>query len=237
METLADLVARDRRSQSPALLAADRTMDYRRFCTTAWKASNYLRHLGVAGERGVVAFATPDPAPLVTFFGAALLDVSTRFVDDTADLPSAVAETNARAVLVPAEYESAYDPPGGVTVSVHGGEPSAPATDHWEGGVWSENPAFVPSSATPDSVALTTPESAVSHGQLVDAGRTVTEEFSLSASSVVGVDVSLADPRSVAAGVVAPLLVGGAVDLDGADATVTVGDGETAGIRLDSVSL
>lgn len=238
METLADVVARDRRGDAPALFAADRVMDYRRFCTTAWKASNYLRHLGVAGDRGVVVLDDPSPPPLLTFFGAALLDAPTRFVESPAELATAVGETDARAVLVPAGEERRVDPPAGVTVSVHGGEPTAAASDHWEGGVWSENPAFVPSSATPESVALLTPDGVVTHGQLVAAARRVGTELDLNADDTVGVAHTLADPRPVAA-VLAPLLVGGSVRLGaGAEAaSVTVGTGASADLDVAAVAI
>ena len=50
METLADVLARDRRSDAPALHAEGPTRqryDYRRFLTTAWKAGNFLHKQGV----------------------------------------------------------------------------------------------------------------------------------------------------------------------------------------------
>lgn len=232
METLADLVARDRRSDHPALLAAGREMDYRRFCTTAWKASNYLRHLGVGGDRGVVTLANRSPPPLLTFFGAALLDVPTRFVDAVDDIPAAIAETDARAVLVPAEVQVRVEPPAGTTLVVYDGEAETPTTDHWETGVWSENPAFVPSSATPSSTALLTATGSVSHGELLAAAKDFTESSSLDADDTVAVESSLADPRTIAAGVVAPLLVGGTVQLGPGARTVTVDTD-----RLDDVQL
>jgi hypothetical protein len=237
VNTLADLVTRDRRSDAPALSTSDREMDYRRFCTTAWKASNYLRHLGVAGDRGVVVLTDESPPPLLTFFGAALLNVPTRFVDSVADLDAVVDSTNARAVLLPAEAEDTFHPPAGVTLSVHGGDPADPATDHWEGGVWSENPAFVPSTATADSVALTTESATLTHGHLLSAGRRVADDHSLSSEDTVGVTASLADPRVLTAGVVAPLLVGGSVRLGPGPTTVMVGQGEGPSIDPSTVSL
>ncbi|MEF8859113.1 MAG: acetyl-CoA synthetase [Halolamina sp.] len=233
MEILADLVARDRRSDAPALHTPDRAMDYRRVCTTTWKASNYLRHLGVGGDRGIVAIATHSPPPLLTFFGAALLDTPTRFVDDVTDLPAAIDTLDARAVLVPVALEAAVDPPAGTTLAVHGGEPTAPTTENWEEGVWSENPAFVPSTATPESVALETSEQSVSHGELLDAATTVATTLALDAGETVAVDSSLADPRAVAA-VLAPLTVGGCAVLGkNGDVTTTVGRGDLDGLVPD----
>lgn len=236
METLVDLVARDRRSDRPALYTPDREMDYRRFCTTAWKASNYLRHLGVGDARGVAVLPDHSPPPLLTFFGAALLDTPTRFVDDTADLPAAIDAVDARAVLVPAEDEGTVDPPAGTTLTVHGGDPSAATTEKWEEGVWSENPAFVPSTATPASTALSTVDGPVSHGELLSAGERLASDLGLDADETVHLRGSLVDPR-VVAGVVAALSVGGAVRLDdeAEPGDVTVGAGGE--LPLGSISV
>lgn len=225
MDVVGDLLARERRSGHPALYTAEREMDYRRFCTTAWKASNYLRHLGVGDGRGVVVLADGSAPPLLTFFGAALLDGPTRFVDDIADVAAAIDAIDARAVLVSSEDESAVDPPAGTTLTVHGGEPTAATTENWEEGVWSENPAFV-SSATPASTVLVTADGSVSHGELLAVGEWIATEFGLETEDTVHVQASLADPRAVA-GVVAPLSVGGAVRFgeEGEGGDVTVGEG------------
>lgn len=211
-------------------------MDYRRFCTTAWKASNYLRHLGVGGGRGVAVLADHSPPPLLTFFGAALLDVPTCFAETVDDLPASIDAVDARAVLVSSEHESEVEPPAGTTLVVHGDDPEAATTENWEAGVWSENPAFVPSSATPESAALVTVDDEVSHGALLRAGRTVVENLGLDAEATVALRASLADPRAVAAGVVAPLLAGAAARLGAGPATVTVGGGD-AELSLDAVTV
>lgn len=236
METLVDLVARDRRSDRPALYTPDREMDYRRFCTTAWKASNYLRHLGVGDARGVAVLADASPPPLLTFVGAALLDTPTQFVDDTADLPAAIDAVDARAVLVPAGVEEAVDPPAGTTLTVHGGDPSAATTENWEEGVWSENPAFVPSTATSASTVLLTVDGPVSHGALLRTGKRIASDLGLDANETVHLRGSLADPRLVA-GVVAALSVGGAVRLDDEAAPGDLTTGTGGKLPLASISL
>lgn len=214
METLPDIVARDRRSDHPALRTESREMDYRRFCTTAWKASNYLRHLGVGGDRGVAVLADRSPPPLLTFLGAALLDVPTCFAGSIDDVAAAIDAIEARAVLVPSDLEAAIDPPAGTSLVVHGGDPTAATTEKWEEGVWSENPAFVPSTATPDAVALATPDTEMSHGELLATAETLAADAELSDGDAVGFRGSLADPQVVAAAL-APLVVGGCLVLDG----------------------
>lgn len=211
-------------------------MDYRRFCTTAWKASNYLRHLGVGGGRGVAVLADRSPPPLLTFFGAALLDTPTCFVEHIDTLPTAIDAVDARAVLVPAAQEAAVDPPTGTSLVVHGDNPQSATTEQWEEGVWSENPAFVPSTATTESVALATADGEVSHGELLTAGERIVSEFDLGADDTAHIQASLADPRAVA-GVVALLVVGGAVRLGGETKRGDVRVAENGELPLSSVLL
>jgi len=208
VHTLVDVVARDRRSNSPALFTPAREMDYRRFCTTAWKASNYLRHLGVGGDRGVVILAEPSASPILTFFGAALLGTPTRFVGAVADLPAAVDTMSARAVLVPASAESVVNPPAGTTLVVHGGAPDAATTDHWEAGVWSENPAFPPTDIDSETTLLRSADCELSHGDALAGAETVVDRVGLGTDSRVVLRESLAEPRAVVAGLLAPLVIG-----------------------------
>jgi hypothetical protein len=188
-------------------------MDYRRFCTTAWKTSNYLRHLGVGSGRGVAMLADRSAPPLLTFLGAALLDTPTSFAEAPEDLSEAIDAVDARAVLVPSEHEEAVEPPAGTSLVVHGGDPTTATTENWAEGVWSENPAFVPSSASPDSVCLVTAAMEVSHGEILAAAEQVAADAGLTEADAVGVRGSLADPAVVAAAL-APLVVGGCLTLD-----------------------
>jgi hypothetical protein len=153
-----------------------------------------------------------------------LLDTPTCFAETVDDLPDAIDAVDARAVLVPAAHEPDVEPPAGTTLAVHGGDPDEATTENWEAGVWSENPAFVPSSATADSVALVADGDPVTHGELLAGAEQVVEVYGLDDDAAVGVDGSLAAP-GVVAGLLAPLLVGGCAVLDGdADTVVRGGD-------------
>jgi acyl-CoA synthetase (AMP-forming)/AMP-acid ligase II len=209
-----DLVARERRTGHTALRALvdglDRTYSYRDLCTTSYKAGNFLRALGVRGatgpndDRGTVA-VTPDPAPepVLTFLGAAQLGAVTRFEPRS--------DGDARVTVVHAADESAYDPPAGSKLAVYGDPPERPTTDHWEGQVWSENPAVQPATVDPSAPALVGAGEgarAHSHRDLLAAASAVADRLLLSPDAAVAVRASLADPRTVVAGVLAPLLVG-----------------------------
>jgi acyl-CoA synthetase (AMP-forming)/AMP-acid ligase II len=227
---LGDLVGRDRRSDRVALRvpARDRSISYRNFCTTAWKAGHALSHLGVhAGSRVAL---TPDPAPQVleTLFGGALLGARLTF-DPTAE---------ARVVMGPVEREAELAD-GRRKVLVYGGPPDASTATHWEGVVWSENPSTPPGEHSPSDPVLDGDGRTFTHEALLTRARAVVTRLERDGTGgdtdgdrqvTVALRASLADPGVVVAGVLAPLLAGGTVVLpeDGTDATADVGVGEGA---------
>jgi len=236
MCVLGDLVGRDRRSERTALrvVARDRAVSYRDFCTTAWKAGHALSHLGV--HEGARVALAPDPTPPVveTLFGAALLGAPVTFDVDA----------DARVVMGHVDREAELDV-NERKVLVYGGAPAATTTTHWEGVVWSENPAMPPGERSPDDPALIDGERTRSHRDLSTRAEVVVDAAGLDDGTAVALRASLADPRAVIAGVIAPLLAGGTVVLPGAEAAaaeaaapVAVSDTEVPEARriaLDSV--
>jgi len=231
MCVLGDLVGRDRRSDRVALrvVTRDRAVSYRDFCTTAWKAGHALSHLGV--HEGARVALAPDPAPPVveTLFGAALLGAPITFDVDA----------DARVVMGHVDREAELDVDGR-KVLVYGGAPAATTTTHWEKVVWSENPAMPPGERSPDDPALIDGERTWSHRDLSTRAETVVDAAGLDDETAVALRASLADPRAVIAGVIAPLLAGGTVVLPGPEtaAPVAVSDTEVPEARriaLDSV--
>jgi hypothetical protein len=226
---LGDLVARDRRSDDDALCVVPegRTYTYRKLCTTAYKAGNFLRYLGVdRGDRIEIA-PDPLPEPVTTFFGAALLGAATRF--------RAVGDGDARAVIVSRDREPEFDLPPGSKLAVYGGAPDRPEVAHWENAVWSENPAFPPTEVAPDDDALVGAGGTYTHGELLGAGRRVAEAFGVRERMTVAVRGPLSEPGVVAAGLVAPLFGGGTIVFPGDDTVCDVGVGEDVpdGLAVD----
>ncbi|MFB6102374.1 MAG: AMP-binding protein [Haloplanus sp.] len=230
MTVLGDLVGRERRSERVALRVADRDRDhsYRNFCTTAWKAGHALRHLGVHEGSRVALVPEPTPQIVQTCFGAALLGARVTF-DPHAD---------ARVVVGPVDREADLD--GERRVVVYGGAPEASTTTHWERVVWSENPAVPPGERSPDEVVLEDGSRSFTHCDLL----TRADRVDIDAETSVALRASLADPRAMIAGVLAPLSVDGSVVLPGGVATavadVAVSDDavpEPRRIALDTVSV
>ena len=232
MDAIGDLVARERRSERLAVRtpATDRALDYHDFCTTAWKAGNFLRYLGVGRDALVAVAPDPLPEPVLTFFGAAQLGAVTRF--------EPVTDGSARAVVVGRDREAEFDLPPESKLAVYGGEPSSPTVTHWEGSVWSENPAFPPTDVSPDAAALTTGDETYSHADLLSTAGSVASTLGLRPTDTLRVEASLSEPRAVAGGLLAALLVGGTVSLATDDSgRVVVADDESRRLTLADVPL
>ncbi|MFC7186086.1 hypothetical protein [Halorubrum yunnanense] len=244
MDVVGDLLARDRRNRDLALVTPDgRERTYRDLITNAYKAANVLRYLG-AREGSTVAV---EPAPgfhtTLAFLGAAGLGAPVRFD------PAAGIERGDRVVLVDVADEPATEPAPGTSLVVFGGAPERPETTHWEQELWSENPGMPPSSVGPDDPVVRATDGGdsdgsadVSHGALLGAAASVVDERSLEPGERVVLRGDFADPRALAAGVVAPLAAGATAVLAGGEAgddepTVAVegDDGDPRPIALPAV--
>lgn len=217
-DTIGELLPRDRRRDQTALVvpAVDREMSYRDFFTTAYKAGNVLRFLGVSEGRVVAIDPTPAPEPILACFGAAQLGAQATFE------PTA----SARVRLVPVADEAAYESSGETKLAVYGGPPEAATTVHWEKEVWSENPGFPPTAVEPTATALLADGQQYSHRALLDAAEIVVSDLALTGEDRVAIRVSLSTPAAVV-GLLAALLaeatavvVGETGDNVGADAAV-----------------
>ena len=209
MEVLGELVARDRRSRRPALsiVGTDRSISYHDFCTTAYKAGNVLRYLGVRAGSTVAGAGSVGPQPAWAFYGAAQLGAVTRFVGDVDDRSIGDAP---RVLLLPVDDEEGVEPPAGTKLAAYGGAPARPTTLHWEKELWSENPAVHPTEVAPSDPLLSA-GTTYTHGEVLDAARATVDRFGLDADSRVVVRGSLSEPGVVVGGLVAPILAGGTV--------------------------
>ena len=221
-DALGDIVGRNRRSTEPALRAADtgRLYDYRRFCTNAWKVGNFLRHLGVRGGDGVAIADDPAPEAVLTLYGAALLGAVVRFGPSTD--PGDV-----RALVVPASALDTHEVGPSTKPVVYGDVHEDPSVAFFERDVWSENPTMPPDAVAAGDDLLWTADAAHTHGKLVGAARTVVDHHGIDAGDDIAVAGSFADPGTVAAGLVAPILEGATISVGpAADGRLVVGGRE-----------
>lgn len=230
METIADLLGRDRRRRDHALVTPDgRERSYHELITNAYKAANVLRHLGARQGMTVAVAPVPDLQPTLALLGAAGLGARVRFD------PAAGVREGDRVVLVRVADEAAFEPAPGTNLATFGGPPDRPETTHWEKELWSENPGMPPAEVAPDDPFVvgggdgddgddaddgddSSTRRDVSHGALVAAAGSVNDRFDVGPGVRVVLRTTLADPRALAAGVIAPL--------SGGATAVLVGPGE-----------
>jgi hypothetical protein len=237
MHVLGDLVARERRSGRPALRTAEgRRYSYHDFCTTSYKAGNFLRYLGVRAGDVVAVEPDPLPEPVLTFFGAVQLGAATRF-DPSVSRRVETGGDPPRATVVPVDREAEFSLPPGHKLAVYGGSPESPQVAHWEQEVWSENPAFPPTEVDAASAALVA-DAELSHETLLTVARRVVAETGLGEHDEVAVRGPLSDPGVVAGGLLAPILAGATVVFPADDEVCDVAVGEgPEGIVVDPDSL
>ncbi|WP_254543393.1 AMP-binding protein [Halomarina pelagica] len=202
---LGDLLARERRSDAPALLAPalGRAYDYHRLCTNAWKTGNFLRLLGVREGATVAVGDDPTPEAVLAFLGAGLLGAAVRF-----DPPRRVDD---RALVTPLARAAEHAVGPSTKRVVYGDPPDDPRVSYFERDVWSENPTEPPDAVSPDAALLCGSGGEYSHREVLAAARRVADRLGLASDDRVAVRAPLADPGTVVAGLVAPLFVGAAV--------------------------
>jgi acyl-CoA synthetase (AMP-forming)/AMP-acid ligase II len=215
MNTLVDLVARDRRSDAPALRAPahGQFYDYQRLCTTTWKTANFLHARGVRARSTVGVADDARGQVVLAVLGGALLGAKAYLAPPR--------NVDARVVVAHADDLDRYELAAGTQRIAYGGEPTDPDVYYFEGDVWSENPTMPPEAeARSDvNVALVTGSQAFTHGELLATAASVGDRLSLSADTEVAVRAPLSDARAFAAGVLAPIYAGGTVVFPDGDAT------------------
>ena len=218
MDVVGDLLARDRRSRDVALVTADgRERTSHDLITNAYKAANVFRYLGVRQGATVAIDPTPRLHTTLALLGAAALGAVVRFD------PIAGTEAGDRAVLIDVADEPQTDPMPGTNLVAFGGPPKRPETTHWEQELWSENPGMPPSSVDPDDAVICGgSDGDLSHRRLLDLARSVITSQRIGSGTRVVLRCDFTDPRSIAAGVIAPLAVGGIVVLPEQTATGSV---------------
>lgn len=221
MDTVGEIVARERRTREPALRArtgVNLRYDYYQFCTTAQKTGNFFSHRGVRAGETVAVVESESGAPLLALFGAALLGARVRF-----DPPR---ETDARLLVAPGEEIEEYVLPTGASRLAYTGEARAGVESFGES-VWSENPACpTPPEVDPDTPLLETDGGTHTHGELLAATERVVDRWGIEPGTEVAIRAPLAHPGAVVAGILAPLSAGGVIVFPGPDEAVDIAVGE-----------
>lgn len=204
MDVLGDAIGRERRSNAPALSApaTGRQYDYRRFCTSAWKTGNFLRHLGVRSGVGVAIDDDPVPETVLTLYGAALLGGVVTFG------PPREVGSETRAIVAPAAKIDEYEAGPQTKRVVYGDPPEDPSVSYFERDVWSENPTESPNHVDPEDPLLHAGSDEYSHAEALASTRAVIDRYKINSESTVAVRGSFSEPSVVIDGLIAPVVAG-----------------------------
>jgi hypothetical protein len=133
-------------------------------------------------------------------------------------------ERGDRVVLVSVADEADAEPAPGTNLAVFGGPPDRAETTHWEQELWSENPGMPPSGVGPDDPAVLGPNREFSHRELCSIAEAAVEAAEMDGETRVVLRGPFSDPPALAAGLLAPLSVGGTAVLAPPNAGRDAGD-------------
>ncbi|MGZ0745782.1 acetyl-CoA synthetase [Haloparvum sp. AD34] len=216
MHELGDLAVRNQWGRTPAIRSPGRVYTHRDLYTSVQKVATFFTYYG--GEGGTQIDVEPEAQPevVLSILGAARLGAIANLT------PTGDGEI----VVVPAAKEDEYDLDPDQSGIVYDGFPSGPRFVGWELDVWDGSARTGPRlEAAPEDGVLRTEDRTYSHGELLDAADRVVEEYGIEEGTEVAVRAPMGNPGTIAAGIVAPLKVGGTVLFPGTDDLGDVGVG------------
>jgi hypothetical protein len=180
-----------------------------RLLTDARKTGNFLRQFGVGPGRTVAIADRPVPESVLALFGTGLLGATARFV--RLDAPDAGPSmwVGARALVAPTEVVGTVSTSAATNRVGYGSRPDDPEVAYFERDVWSENPTFPPSDVDGEAIAIEGRGGEYTHRELIEATGRVLGEREIDRGTELAVRAPLVDPRTVVAGILAPLAPGG----------------------------
>lgn len=218
MEVLGDLVADDESIgvDSPLCLEIPGEPPTRytvdRFARTAHKTGNFLARHGLGPDRPLGLVDDSAAVPVLGFYAAGLLGAPV--VVDPPKLEEVAC------VLGPMAWFETVDVPASTEGVGYGGQGEDPRITRFEETVPRENAGFPPTSIDPSTPLIRTVDQSFSHEAVLETARRVRSEHVLEPGDRVSVWAPLADPGTIVAGLVAPVL---------ADATIVLTAERTEG--------
>lgn len=213
MDVLGDLVAYDRsvRTEHPMCLEipGDPPTRYTfdRFARMARKTGNFLARHGLGPERPLGLVDDTASVPVLGLYAAGLLGA-----------PVVVEPPNLEdvaCVLGPMASFETVDVPAGTEAVGYGGEDWDPRLTAFEETVPRENPGFPPTSIDPSAALIRSGGRTFSHEAVLETANRVRSEHALDPGDRVSVWAPLADPGTIVAGLVAPVLADATIILTG----------------------
>lgn len=228
-----EIIATGRSREGIAVTAPHRQTpySYHEFATSVWKTGNLFAHYG-AHPDAAVAVATHPPGgahgsdngptatgdeeghhsspletvqPLLAILGGMVVG-SGITVPETRTVEAAV-------FAVPTALRREYEFAPGCSVLVYGQPPADPTVQQFEVARSSQNPVKPPETPDPDGTALAIGTHRLTFDEVASATSTLIERFEMDERTTIILAAPILDPRTILAGVIAPLAAGSMIVL------------------------
>lgn len=230
MDVLGDLAVREQWSRTPAVRAPGRVYTHHDLYTSVRKVATFFAYFGAGSGGHVDIEPEAQPETVLALLGA------TR-VGAVANLTPT---GEGQIIVTPADKEDQYELAPGQNGIVYDGYPNSPGFVEWELDVWDGSARTGPRLETArGDAALRTKDRTYSHGELLDAADRVIEEYDVDEDTEVAIRAPMGNPGTIAAGVVAPLKVGGTVVFPATDdlGDIGVGFGVAEPVEVDPTTV
>lgn len=206
MKTLPKLLEATGDSDTVAIgvpAAGEQVYTYDRLRSTVYSTANLLSDAGISEGSRVAIAPKKASETVVAFLGAASLGATVWF--------GGPARANVDALLAPTEYVDKYQIPSDSLRVGYGSAPDDDSVVHFGKAVWKADETPPQAGVLPGTKLLTDGENTYSHRELLDAAAEVVDARDIEEGTVVSVRAPLRDPRTIAAGIVAPLSATGTI--------------------------
>lgn len=204
MKTLEELLAGVDYGDAVALRAPGRgeqVYTYERFQECVYELSTVFADHDIEDGSRIALASDHSASAVFAFYATAVIGGATWI--------GAPRKIKAHAAVAPTEQVTGYTLPEGALRVGYGSKPDDDSVVHFERAIWKADGRPPDAGVLPGTKVITDGEWQYSHRNLLKAGMEVADR--LDENTTVTVRAPLSDPRTVAAALVAPLLVGGTV--------------------------
>ncbi len=204
--TLVDLLSSNADTDAVALgapAAGEQVYTYDRLATTSRSTATVLAAAGLDADSFIAIAPAPAAETVIGFLGAAILGARVRF--------SGPARAPVDAVFGPTDTVRRYQVPDDALRIGFGERSEDDRIRHFARAVWRAEDALPDAPVLPTTTVLSDGNAAYTHRRLIRTGQAVIAARGITPDTELAVRAPLTDPRTIAAGLIAPLLAGATI--------------------------
>lgn len=183
--------------------AGENVYTYEQLQETTYSFAHVLSEHGVDNESLVGIVPSGNGQTVISVLGAAALGAQIQLED--------ISGTAVDALVGPTNSVGKYRIPAQSPRIGFGSSPDHDKIMHFEKLVWKTDPTLPEASVLPSTSLLKTPEATFSHRRVIKAAEAAVKAREMDEEMTVVVRSSISDPRTIAAGFIAPLLAGATI--------------------------